>query len=148
MCGDLSAPPSSGRIVRRAPRQDPCRGIRRQSSFQYPATVKAILKERPSEGREWKKGLSIEDCPAPVIKKSSEAKIRIVAGAICGTDGAIYDSRDSLRREMLKAGKPKIVLGHEFCGRLADAGTEAREIIARLVIRHGEGDTIVGKFIA
>ena len=110
--------------------------------------MKAILKERPSEGREWKKGLSLEECPAPVIKKSSEAKIRIVAGAICGTDGAIYDSRDSLRREMLKADKPKIVLGHEFCGRLADAGTEAREIIARLVIRHGEGDTIVGKFIA
>ena len=110
--------------------------------------MKAIVKERPSDGKEWKKGLSLEDCPAPIIKKSTEAKIRVVAGAICGTDGAIYGSSDSLRREMLKAEKTRIILGHEFCGRLVDAGTEARETIARLVIRHGEGNNVVGKFIA
>ena len=91
----------------------------------------AIVKERPSDGKEWKRGLSLEDCPSPTIREGTEAKIQILAGAICGTDGAIYDSRDSLRREMLKAGKPRIILGHEFCGRLVDAGTEAKETIAR-----------------
>ncbi|HEY6191131.1 MAG TPA: zinc-binding dehydrogenase [Bacteroidota bacterium] len=109
--------------------------------------MKSILKARPVEGNEWKRGLSLADRPEPSIESSTDAKLRVVAGAVCGTDGGIYDSKDSLRREMLKARRPEVIIGHEFCGRIVDSGTKAREMIAQLMIRHARGNARVGKFI-
>lgn len=109
--------------------------------------MKSIVKARPVEGSEWKRGLSLLERPEPSVESTTDVKLRVVAGAICGTDGAIYDSKDSLRREMLKAERPDVIIGHEFCGKFADAGTKAKEMIAQQVIRHGRGNSRLGKFI-
>jgi threonine 3-dehydrogenase len=109
--------------------------------------MKAIVKERPVEGREWKRGLSLVERPEPGVESTTDVKIRVAAGAICGTDGGIYDSKDSLRREMLKAERSPVIIGHEFCGKISDAGTKAKEIIAQSVIRYGRGLKPVAKFI-
>ena len=109
--------------------------------------MKAIVKPKPVEGERWLPGLLLVDKPEPEIESTTDVKIRVVAGAICGTDGGIYNSKDSLRREMMKAIKPEIILGHEFCGKVEDAGTKAKEVLARLMIKHGKGNPAVKKFV-
>lgn len=111
--------------------------------------MKAIVKPRPVNGREWTEGLVLVERPVPEVTATTDVKVRVLAGAICGTDGGIYHSKDSLRREMLKAPRADIVIGHEFCGMIEDAGTKAKEVLARLAIEqsigHPELEAIVGK---
>ncbi|MBI4546745.1 MAG: alcohol dehydrogenase catalytic domain-containing protein [Ignavibacteriae bacterium] len=108
--------------------------------------MKAIVKPKPIEGERWLPGLRLVDKPEPEIESTTDVKIRVIAGAICGTDGGIYNSKESLRREMMKARKPEIILGHEFCGKVEDAGTKAKEVLAQLMMRHGKSHPMVKKF--
>src|SRR5579862_794097 len=109
--------------------------------------MKAIVKPKPTPDGEWKVGVSLVDKPEPNVVESTDVKIKVYAGAICGTDGGIYASKDSLRREMLKAPKPEVIMGHEFCGTIVDAGTKARESLAGLAITHGKALPAMKKFI-
>jgi threonine 3-dehydrogenase len=109
--------------------------------------MKAISKPKPTESGEWKTGLDLIEAPEPEIHESTDVKLRVFAGAICGTDGGIYHSKDSLRREMLKATTPRVILGHEFCGSIIDSGTRAKEHLAELMIKHGKAVPAVKKFI-
>ncbi|MFQ6617261.1 MAG: zinc-binding dehydrogenase [Fidelibacterota bacterium] len=89
-------------------------------------TMNALMKEKPVEGKEWKKGLDFAEVAVPGIKNSDDVLIKVIATAICGTDMGIYQSRDSIRYEMEKTERDRIIIGHEFCGRIVDAGEYAK----------------------
>jgi L-iditol 2-dehydrogenase len=74
--------------------------------------VRALLKTGPGVGdlelKEWP-----EPTPAP-----DEVKLKIAAAGICGTDIHIIKGEWPSR--------PPVVLGHEFCGTVVEAGTHVR----------------------
>lgn len=110
--------------------------------------MKAIFKHKPPpDGQAWKTGLRFGETAVPEIEESNQVKIRVVAGAVCGTDSGIYESKDSLRREMTKLTKPEVIIGHEFCGKIVDAGTKAREVLAGIMIGKSGPDTVVKKYV-
>lgn len=110
--------------------------------------MKAILKERPPlDGKEWKTGLRLADKPVPEIQDSIDVKVRVVAGAICGTDAGIYESKESLRREMSRLSKSEVIIGHEFCGKIVDAGPKAKEVLAGMMITKSSSDPAVKTFV-
>jgi threonine 3-dehydrogenase len=109
--------------------------------------MKAIIKERPEQGKEWETGLRFTDKPEPGLKKDTDVKLHVIAAAICGTDLGIYNSKESLRDTMSVAANPEVIIGHEFCGMLGDAGPAARIHLATLLIGMAAGDRIVQKFI-
>lgn len=110
--------------------------------------MKAIIKDKPPvDGQVWKMGLRFGDVPVPEVEASNDVKLKVIAGAICGTDVGIYESKESLRREMAKLTKPEVVIGHEFCGKIVDAGTRAKEVLARMMIDKSKDDAVVKKFV-
>lgn len=78
-------------------------------------------------------GLQIIDKPEPKVEQPNDVIIQVQAGAICGTDVGIYSSKDSLRVQMSRAITDPVTVGHEFSGRIVDAGKTAREHLSRLV---------------
>ena len=109
--------------------------------------MKAIVKSRPVAGREWPQGLRVEEVPVPRIQHPEDMQLRVVAAGICGTDVGISQSRESLRESMARAHNDPIVLGHEFCGTLADAGEHARVRIARMLEQIAAHDPLVRNFV-
>lgn len=110
--------------------------------------MKAIVKSKPpTDGRPWPTGLQFKNKLVPEIEESTDVKLRVIAGAVCGTDTGIYESKDSLRREMSKLKKPDVITGHEFCGRIVDAGTKAKEVLAAMMIKKAKADPIVRKLV-
>lgn len=97
--------------------------------------MKAIVKPKPVEGKEWPRGMQLIEKPEPVLDSPDEVLIEVFAGAICGTDVGIYHGKESLRVEMMRAKSDPVVIGHEFVGRLVAAGEKARTHLARLVLR-------------
>ncbi len=97
--------------------------------------MKAIVKEQPKLYKDWKKGLELIDRPVPEVRKSDDVQLRVVAAGICGTDVGIYQSKDSLKNSMSHITSPNVITGHEFCGRVTDAGDRAKLRLAELVIR-------------
>lgn len=81
----------------------------------------------------------VEDYPEPKAAPG-EVKIRVLAAGICGTDFAIYHSskRPGIRDEMLRhhGGVPgnyqPIVIGHEFCGEVAEVGAGVPQAFVRV----------------
>jgi len=70
----------------------------------------------------------------------SEVKIRVEAASICGTDQSIYQitTKPGMRDEMLVYNggdvsryKP-IIVGHEFCGEVAEVGEDVHPGVARV----------------
>jgi threonine 3-dehydrogenase len=70
----------------------------------------------------------------------AEVKIRVEAASICGTDQSIYQitSKPGMRDEMLNyyggdvsRYKP-IIVGHEFCGEVAEVGEDVHSGVARV----------------
>jgi (R,R)-butanediol dehydrogenase / meso-butanediol dehydrogenase / diacetyl reductase len=57
----------------------------------------------------------IESVPDPAAPGSGDVILEVIRGAICGTDAAEWDHGPVLCR-------PGVVLGHEFVGRVVDAG--------------------------
>ncbi len=109
--------------------------------------MKAIIKETPHPDREWKKGLALAEVPIPEITEPTEVKIEVIATAICGTDVGIYNSKQSLRDEMLTNSAPYVIIGHEFAGRIVDAGDVARRHLAGLLFERVADDRALLDFV-
>ncbi|MGD0339680.1 MAG: zinc-binding dehydrogenase [Bacteroidota bacterium] len=109
--------------------------------------MKAIIKERPEQGKEWETGLRFVEKPIPTLQKDTDVKLQIIASAICGTDLGIYNSKESLRDPMSVAMKPDVIIGHEFCSTLSEAGAAARVHLAALLITEARGDRVIQRFI-
>jgi threonine 3-dehydrogenase len=79
----------------------------------------------------------VENQPEPKVGHS-DVKIRVSAASICGTDQSIYQitSRQGMRDEMLVhnggdlARYKPIVIGHEFCGEVAELGEDVHPGVA------------------
>lgn len=96
------------------------------------AQMAALVKPRPIQGQPWKEGLRLVEKPVPDVQRPDQVKIRVVMAAMCGTDVGIYHSKDSLRSEMKDNASDEVITGHEFCGEVVDAGSLAREHLARM----------------
>jgi threonine 3-dehydrogenase len=81
----------------------------------------------------------VTDEPEPPLGRS-EVRIRMEAASICGTDQSIYQitSRPGMRDEMLSyngddnTDYQPIIVGHEFCGEVAEVGEDVHPGIARV----------------
>ena len=71
--------------------------------------MKALVKTARGPGN-----LEIKDMPEPVCG-ADEVKIEVVACGVCGTD--IHIQKDEFPTN------PPVIIGHEFCGRVAEVGT-------------------------
>lgn len=107
--------------------------------------MKAIVKPKPVDGQDWPKGFQIIDKPEPNVERPNDVLIEVFAGAICGTDVGIYHGKPSLRAEMAKAITNPVTIGHEFSGRVVDAGKKARTILARLVVQKAKSNPALKK---
>lgn len=94
----------------------------------------AIVKQRPEFYKAWQRGLLRVSRPQPKICSDNEVKLGVIAGGICGTDVGIYQSKDSLKNSMSLVKTPDVVIGHEFCGRVTEAGPKAKRRLAELVV--------------
>lgn len=74
--------------------------------------MKAVVKTGPREG-----DLEFGDWPEP-FPVADQVKIRIAAAGICGTDIHIIKGEWPC--------KPPVVLGHEFCGTIAEVGPQVK----------------------
>jgi len=88
-----------------------------------------LVKTRPNGSTPWPKGLRLEERPAPNSLGPDEVKIEVLAAGICGTDLGIYNNKDSIRTEMRRAFVDPVIIGHEFAGRVVDAGPKALEFL-------------------
>ncbi len=109
--------------------------------------MKAIVKPKPKEGQEWPVGLQIIDKPEPTIEHSNDVIIQVQAGAICGTDVGIYNSKESWRVQMSRAKTDPVTVGHEFSGRIVDAGKLARNHLARLMFQKAKTNADLAKLL-
>ena len=110
-------------------------------------TMKAVIKPTPHPQKDWEKGLILTEVPIPQITDPREVKIEILASAICGTDVGIYNSKQSLKDEMLSNTTPYVIIGHEFAGKIVDAGDIARKHLAGLLIVKSYEDKTLSDFI-
>ena len=109
--------------------------------------MKAIVKDKPAEGKEWTRGFRIMEKPIPKVESSNDVVIKVFAGAVCGTDVGIYNAKDSLRVEMSRALTNPVTMGHEFSGRVVDAGPRARKHIARMIFAKAKINPDVRKLL-
>jgi len=71
--------------------------------------MKAVVKTQPGVGH-----VELRDWPEPT-PEPDQVKLKIAAAGICGTDIHIINGRWTCR--------PPVVLGHEFCGTVVEAGS-------------------------
>jgi threonine 3-dehydrogenase len=109
--------------------------------------MKAIVKEKPKLYKDWKKGLELVDKPVPTVKRGNDVQVKVVAAGICGTDVGIYQSKDSLKTSMSSITAPDVTIGHEFCGRITDAGAGAKLRLAEIVLKKSQEYASVKKFV-
>ncbi len=109
--------------------------------------MKVIIKDKPVAGKEWARGLRLAEKPIPKVQSPNDVIIKVFAGAICGTDVGIYTAKDSLRNEMSRAITDPITVGHEFSGRIVDAGAKAKKQIARLIFAKANSHADVRKLL-
>ncbi|RCK74039.1 MAG: L-threonine 3-dehydrogenase [Ignavibacteriae bacterium] len=109
--------------------------------------MKAVVKEKPYPGKEWHKGFKLVKRGVPEVKKPDDVKIKVLATAICGTDVGIYNAKDSLKDSMMILQKDDVIVGHEFAGTIADAGTLARKHILNLLKEFYGRNTVVRKYL-
>lgn len=102
--------------------------------------MKAIVKPKPVEDQEWKSGFQFIEKPEPKIENPNDVLIEVFAGGICGTDVGIYHGKGSLKKEMLQAVVDPVTIGHEFSGRIVDAGKTAKQHLAKLVLQRTKKD--------
>ena len=88
---------------------------------------------KPKPHLMWDKGLELKEKKEPQIQAEDQVKIEVLAGGICGTDLGIYHSKDSVKKEMAHASVDPVTIGHEFCGRIYQAGDLAVEELTKLV---------------
>ncbi len=107
----------------------------------------AVVKPKPEMYQAWPKGLQLVDKPVPVVRRADDVQLKVTAGGICGTDVGIYNSKDSLKTSMSSLKSPNVTIGHEFCGRITDAGPRAKLRLAELLARKGHEYPDVKKFV-
>jgi len=95
--------------------------------------MRALVKQKPELYKAWQHGLQLIKKEIPVVKKSNDVQLKVVAAGICGTDVGIYNSKDSLKHNMSSLTTPNVTIGHEFCGRITDAGPRAKLRLANKV---------------
>lgn len=97
--------------------------------------MQAVVKPRPQIYKAWPKGLRLVEKPVPQVRRGNDVLLKVVAGGICGTDVGIYNSKDSLKHSMSALTTHDVTIGHEFCGRIVDAGPEAKQRLASMVLQ-------------
>lgn len=109
--------------------------------------MKALVKARPEPGQDWPKGLQLVEREVPEVNAPDDVKVRVIAAGICGTDVSIYNAKESLREEMLGIATPDVILGHEFCGKIVEAGPAGRKHLAALLIEKSKESKVAKKFV-
>jgi threonine 3-dehydrogenase len=108
--------------------------------------MKAIVKSIPIANEDWRIGVQLIERDEPQITSPRDVKLRVLYGAICGTDVGIYNSKDSLRREMSLVKNSTVIIGHEFCGNIMDAGKKAKTFLAEKIEREYGKEKVVQTF--
>ena len=87
--------------------------------------MKAIRKTAPRAGAlEW------AEIPVPACGPH-DLLVRVRAASLCGTDAHIYNWDPSIASKILAATdglRTPLVLGHEFCGEVAEVGREVKGV--------------------
>lgn len=86
----------------------------------------SVVKPSPGPGAVYKTWAE----PKPGLR---DVLVRVEATSICGTDMHIYDWHESIRDKV----KPPMVMGHEFAGKVVEAGREVSDL--------REGDIVSGE---
>ena len=98
--------------------------------------MKALIFDRSKEAWETSRGFMKTDVPEPVIDEAKNesdkhaAIIKVRYAGLCGTDRGIWNRqafRDQILGSLEKEGKDIRIIGHEFCGDVVSAGSEAKE---------------------
>jgi threonine dehydrogenase-like Zn-dependent dehydrogenase len=76
--------------------------------------------------------VSVEDVPAPRVQEPGDVIVRVGLTAICGSDLHLLDGKTPGMR-------PGSVIGHEFTGRVWEAGSDVASV--------AEGDWVLGSFL-
>lgn len=101
-----------------------------------PTNLSHNYKEHPTEKMKacrWQAAtkVSLDEVPAPMITDPKDVILHVTGSTICGSDLHIYH-KDLLQQ------KSGMILGHEFCGIVADVGPE--------VTKFKKGDRVVSSF--
>ena len=78
--------------------------------------MKAVVKTQPAEN-----SAEVISWPEPVLRAPNELIVAVECAAVCGSDLHAYEYPPNYRWM-----KVPVVLGHEFCGKVVEAGPEAR----------------------
>lgn len=108
--------------------------------------MKAVVKQKPQMYSAWHRGLQLIEKEVPTVRSPGDVQLKVVAAGICGTDVGIYKSKDSLKSTMSALSTPHVTIGHEFCGRITDAGRKAKLRLARLVMARAQDYPDVKRF--
>lgn len=95
----------------------------------------------------WEKGFQLAEREKPVVKNPDDVQFIVVAAGICGTDVGIYNSKDSLKNSMANISPEGVTIGHEFCGRITDAGSKAKLKLANQVIKKSREYKEINRFV-
>jgi threonine 3-dehydrogenase len=110
------------------------------------AIMKAVVKVRPQNGGEWPRGLELVDRPVPDIQHPDDVKILVRSAGVCGSDVGISNSKESFRDAIAHCQGNSVIIGHEFCGSIVDAGEQARVTLASIIERQALHDSEVAEF--
>lgn len=109
--------------------------------------MKAVIKPKPYPDQTWQKGFQLVEREKPVVQNPNDVQFKVVAAGICGTDVGIYNSKDSLKNSMANISPEGVTIGHEFCGRITDAGSKAKLKLANQVTKKSEEYKEIKKFV-
>src|ERR1700677_1196914 len=109
--------------------------------------MKALIKDKPTDQSPWPTGIRLEERPIPSNVGPDEILLKVVAAGICGTDIGIYNCKKSIRDEMLKLRADSVIIGHEFCGKIHQAGAAALQRLADIVEHSSRHDSEVEAFV-
>ena len=109
--------------------------------------MKAVIKSKPQINQPWQKGFQLIEREKPIVQNANDVQFKVVAAGICGTDVGIYNSKDSLKNNMANISPEGVTIGHEFCGRITDAGARAKHRLANQVIHKSKEYKEIKKFV-
>jgi threonine 3-dehydrogenase len=109
--------------------------------------MKALIKDKPTDRNPWPTGIRLEERPIPDNVGPDDILLKVVAAGICGTDVGIYNCKKSLRDEMMKLKSDSVIIGHEFCGKIHQAGKVALKRLADIVEHTSKHDPEIETFV-
>lgn len=109
--------------------------------------MKALIKYKPENNKEWHRGLALVDKPEPVIEKPNEVKIKVLAAGICGTDVSIYKGTQALKDSMAALKDSNVIVGHEFCGQIEELGSSAKKHVATMLYNSNFRNENIARFL-